>query len=448
MKFHALLCVLVGCTASNDSTIPPRDQLFYPTSAAISPDESVLFVTSANSDLTWSSGAVDVIDLALVDSAIAGWTSSQTKPPGCDRDGDHSETLVCDEAQFIRADAGARIGNFATTIAVQDRGQGRSRLIIPTRGDPSVTWVDYDGATLSCSTDTEPFALCDDDHRLLYIHDDPTIGLLSDEPFDAAADSTKDFAIITHLTTGAVTLIDSPRDGKATIADVVNGLFATNDLGYVGSSGVAVREGDLVYVGSPYEDRIQTLSVGRPVNDAPPYLIAGAYFFLDAIGTNAGGSSDTRALQFAGDRLYAMNRNPPSVMNYDTSDGTTGTAGDTLDSATDICREGERIAVSDDGDGDRVYVTCFQDGQVYIVDPRGAASEADIVSTGRGPYAAAASPTRHRVYVTNYLEDTISVIDTASGSPTHNRVVLKLGVPKPPANDTGGATDTTLPPLY
>jgi DNA-binding beta-propeller fold protein YncE len=55
-----------------------------------------------------------------------------------------------------------------------------------------------------------------------------------------------------------------------------------------------------------------------------------------------------------------------------------------------------------------------------------------LITTGRGPFAVAAAAGRGRVYVTNVLEDTVSVIDSAPGSPLRNRVVLKLGVPKPP----------------
>ena len=104
-------------------------------------------------------------------------------------------------------------GNFATDIAVQDRGDGRARLIIPMRGDPSVTWVDWDGAMLSCATDS---TTCDDVHRLASIHGDATI---SDEPFEAYVDSANEFAVVSHFSTGVVTLVDSPRDGDATFAD-------------------------------------------------------------------------------------------------------------------------------------------------------------------------------------------------------------------------------------
>src|SRR3569623_1622547 len=114
---------------------------------------------------------------------------------------------------------------FASDIVGLDfMAGGPLRLIVPTRGDPSVAWIDWDGSKLSCNPSAEGFALCDENHRLAYIHNDPDIGLLPDEPFDAYAG--KDFAIVTHLTTGAVTLIDSPLGGNASIADVAAGLFA------------------------------------------------------------------------------------------------------------------------------------------------------------------------------------------------------------------------------
>src|SRR4029079_13571919 len=116
-----------------------------------------------------------------------------------------------------------RVGNFATDIAVQDLDNGRLRLVIPTRGDPSIAWADWDGSQLSCGTG-EGYALCDDTHRLSFADTDPDIAI-PDEPFSVFADSAGQFAMVTHLTTGAVTLIDSPKDGNATITDVAQNVF-------------------------------------------------------------------------------------------------------------------------------------------------------------------------------------------------------------------------------
>ena len=444
-----LVCgITAACTASASEVRAPADQLFFPTGMAVSPGDSLLFVTNANSELRYDSGSVSVIDLAAVDQVIAGWTSaSQTVPANCQQDTDHRETLVCDEAQFILKDAGARIGNFATDIAVQDlQNNGKLRLIVPTRGDPSVTWLDWDGTQLHCNSSSTGFALCDEQHRLSYVHNDPNLALLPDEPFGVYADSLSDFAMVTHLSSGAITLIDSPRGGSPVIADVVAGLFQPDPLtGLRGATGVAGRNqgpDDIVYVGSRSENRIQMLTVGTPANYPDPnhpdhsrYIIPGDYFFEDFVGGNGAGlSSDTRGMTFSqnGNRLYVVNRRPPSLQVYDTSLSPTGFPSNTGIAATDICREASTVTALDAGDGDRAYVSCFQDGQLYIVDPRGTGSVEAIVTVGRGPYAVVAAPTRNKIYVSNYLEDTIAVLDVSPTSPTRDRVVLRIGTPKAP----------------
>ena len=244
--------------------------------------------------------------------------------------------------------------------------------------------------------------------------------------------------MVTHLTTGAVTLIDSPIGGDAVVSDVLSGFFAADPLtGLRGATGVAGRTpsaaGDIIYVSSRSEDRIQTFTVGRPVNyhptEAPLYLLPSNFFFLNLAGGNSGGSSDSRSLAFSpsGERMYVVNRRPPSLQVYDTSLGPTGTPRNVGIAATDICRQASTLSVMDTGDGERAYVTCFQDGQLYVVDPRGFSTVEDIVLVGRGPYSVAAAPSRKKVYVTNFLEDTVAVIDASPTSIYHNRVVLRIG---------------------
>ncbi|MDB4956325.1 MAG: hypothetical protein JWO36_3894 [Myxococcales bacterium] len=421
--------------------------MYFPTGMHLAPDDSVLFVANANSELRYDSGSIAVFDLNIVDQVSAGWTDPlKTMPAGldCAQDPDHTETLICDEAGFIVPHAGARLGNFATQIAVQKTGMGADpslRLIVPTRGDPSVTWMDWDGSRLSCNPSAEGYALCDEPHRLSNLHNDPNLAVLPDEPYDVFADSTGQFAVITHLTSGAVTLVDSPIGRDAVIADVVSGLFASDPLtGLRGATGVAGRTpgaaGDIIYVGSRSDNRIQMLTVGVPANrsTAEPYLETGNFFFLDLAGANAGGSIDTRSMAFSasGDRLYLINRRPPTLQVFDTSLSATGFPKNKGLAATDICRQASTLAVADTGDGDRAYIACFQDGEIYVVDPRGLSQVEDIITVGRGPYSIAAAPSRKKLYVTNFLEDTIAVVDIAPTSKTRNRVVLRMGKPKAP----------------
>lgn len=435
-----LLAAPAACTASATAVEPPADQIFFPTGMGIAPDDSVLFVANANSELQYDSGSISVLDLAVIDQVIAGWTGPTTDiPDGCNQDTDFRETLICDETQFMRPDAGVRVGNFATDIAVQDTGSGTFRLIVPTRGDPSITWIDYDGTKLSCDQTGDNFGLCDDAHRLSYVHNDPNLAQIPEEPFAAFVDSAGEYAMVTHLDTSSVTLVQSPKGGQAQVADVLTGFFNPDpNTGLVGATGIAGRSpsatGDIIYVGSSSEDRIQTFTVGNPVDDAPPFLLPGNWFFLDAVGVDAGGSTDTRGMAFSptGNLLYLLNRNPASLQIIDTSLDETGFPRNTGVGATAVCRSSSTIAVLDPGDGERAYLTCFQDGSIWIADASDEGTVEDILTVGRGPYAIVAAPTRHEVFVTNFLEDTIAVIDVAPGSPTRNRVVLRIGIPLDP----------------
>ncbi len=445
----AIVAALAGaCTAAAEDVQPPPDQFGYPTGLAVAPDDSVMFVGNANAELQYDSGTLLTIDLAIVDSVAAGWTTSGTIPANCNIDPDHIESLICDETQFIRSGAGVRIGNFMTDIAVQDTGNGTLRLIIPVRGDPSITWVDYDGTNLTCnSAPVEGFAECDDNHRLSAIQNDPDIGLVPPEPFNAFADSAGQFAMVTSLITGDVTLVDSQPGQDAEITDVAQNYFLPDPTtGLIGSTGVAGRTpnvlGDTVYVGARSEDRIQTFTVGRPVNGTLPFLIPGNWFFMDFVGENAGVSEDQRGIKFSADgsRMFEVNRDPPSLQIVDTSLGPDGFPNNRGIAASDICREASELTVLDSGDGDRVYLTCFEDGEMYVVNPEGTSTVEAIETVGRGPYAIAAAPTRNKVFITNFLEDTISVIDTTPGSENRNRVILRIGQPKPASAVESGTT--------
>jgi len=439
-----LSAVLGACTADSDEVRPRERELTFPTGITVAPNDTVAFIATANSELRFDSGTITVLELQTVQQVMDAWKTSGALPgevcgednePCCEPDPDRRETLTCDESLFIRGGASVRIGNFATDIAVQKLDEPNLRVFVPTRGDPSIAWADWDDARLSCSAGGD-FALCDDDHRLSFVRNDGDQPGLPEEPFGVFADSAGEFAMVTHLSSGAVTLIDSPKAGPVQITDVMTGVFAADPSGIRGATGIVGRTpnqpDDIVYVGSRSEDRIQTFTVGRPVNGAPPFLLPGTWFFLDAVGGNTGGSSDTRGMQFSpdGSRLYLVNRRPPSLQVIDTSLTATGFPANRPTGATDICRQASTVAVSGTGDAERAYVTCFQDGQIYVVDPRSGVLVEDIVVVGRGPYGVAPARSRDMLLVTNFLEDTVAVVDIAPGSATRNRVVLRIGRPK------------------
>jgi DNA-binding beta-propeller fold protein YncE len=430
----ALLAAAAACTASSEDVRPPENELFFPTGLAMSPDDSALFVLSANSDLRYDSGTVTAIDVAAVQNTIIARRTGSLDP-SCVDDLDTPGAIECEEAPFMFGGAGVRIGNFASALGVQDKGSGNLRVLVPVRGDPSVTWIEYDGVShdLSCGGG-QGFELCDDDHRLTRMREDEELPELAEEPFGIYVDSVSQLAVITHLASGTVSLVDSPATGTPVLADALSGLFAgnANSLIRPGATGVAGRldgAGNIFYVQSRTEDRIQMLTVAQEAGSLP-FLVPSNYFFLNGVGGVGGKSSDGRGVMFdaTGNRAYMINRSPPSLMVFDTSIDASGLPLNRLVGATDVCREASSLAVADGGNGERAFVACFLSGEVYVVDPNGSSSVEDVISVGRAPFAMAAAESRQLLFVSTFLEDSIAVIDLDPNSSTYYRVVMRIGV--------------------
>jgi hypothetical protein len=433
----ALAWLCAGCPATGDEIRPPDDQFYFPTGMDIAPDESVLFLANANSDLRFDSGAVEVVDLKRVDELIAEWLMTGEPPDDHDCEVDLSVpyTLVCDESEAIRSQSGVRIGNFATELKVQilsDESEGKLRLFAAVRGDPSLTWIDYDQdeKQLSCGG-TERFPECDDAHRLVQLRNDEDLPSLPDEPFGLFVDSSGGYVIITHLSNAASSLANAPPDGREPyLSDAVGGLFGFDEFGQTGAVSVAGRQpgstDDRIYVTSRTDARVQTLVVSRAGRF--PVLVPTEFFFMRG---TIGPSDNGRGIAFSADgsRAYIVNRSPAMLQIFDTSLDPLGVPKNEFLAGVELCAEASNLALADTGKGDRIYVACFRNGQIWSIDPRGAVVD-QIIEVGRGPHAVVVAPERKRLYVSNNLEGTVAVVDLTPEAETENRVVLRLGRPR------------------
>ena len=419
-----------GCPATSEEVRPPSDQFYFPTGMAISPDQELLFVANANSDLRYDGGTVIPVSLDRLDAVVNEWLSTGSLPSGrdCERDLMVPYTLVCNEREAVLADRGVRIGNFVTDLQIQALEDGqRLRIFTAVRGDPSLTWADWDGEDMECGSDGD-FPECNDEHRLTQLRNDDDLTGIPDEPFALHVDSVNGYVLVTHLTTGAVTLAAAPPGGEPPIlSDALGNLFAPDPVtGIRGAVGAAGRlpgtAGDRIYVTSRSESRVQVLTVLRSAGW--PVLVSAEYFFLNRVLPSTNG----RDIAFSadGNSAYIINRSPPMLHIIDTSLNQQGVPKNDLRAGVEICPEASNLAIGDPGRGERVYVACFRNGQVWVVDPVGGVVDA-IIDVGRGPHALVASSDRKRLYVSNDLEDTVAVVDLTPESPTENRVVLRLG---------------------
>ncbi len=462
-----LMIPLGGCPADRSETSPPANDPYFPTGLAVSPDwpstpeieEKFLFVVSANSNLQYDSGTVQVYDLDQVDQIVNLWLDEGRESEGCTVDASRPEALLCDTskdngdpASFVVAGASVAIGNFAVAVAAQPlASEGRVRLFVTVRGDPSVTYIDFDEASpdLECGGSGD-LPRCDDAHRLsAQREDEETLGSLPGEPFYVSFDE-QDHVFVTHLTSGLVSLVRAPT-ASATPTDFppppmlmhsVNNLWAPSIAdGSLGAAGIAPRNpaepGGLIYVTSPREARVATVRVGAGPDLQDPNdpgtiipgeeLVRGPSFFINGVAGDAA-ASNARGLAFldGGNRMVIVNRTPPSLIILDTSIGETGVPENRVLGQVEVCTAPAIVATADFGDGPIAYVPCFATGQVYAIDVDRAETLA-VVESGRGPNSVVAASARGRVYVANYAEDTISVIDARSGSETAHHVVVRLG---------------------
>jgi len=452
----AALVLVTACTATEGDVAPPEYLFYYPAGLTISPSEKSLFVLSANSDLRYSGGTMAVVDLDAVEVLTQlSLAQSMDIPSRCFYPGDRKQVLSCptenedgSPTSVMVPNATVQVGNFGVAMGVQelqtDGGDpGKLRIFATVRGDPSITWIDYDetGRQVDCGA-VGTYARCSQEHRLTRLRGSSDELAIPPEPFFLSVDGDGETVMAAHLTSGAVTLIDAPRVGGGLlpmIHDVDQSFWVpVGANGLVGAVGVATRSpgnpGSLYYVTSRFEARVAALNVarGRLGPNGRPWksLVRASSFFLNGI-TSGGFSNDARGLMFSadGNRLYLIARTPPSLQVFDTSIDITGAPRNQLIGVQDICDEAATLALADFGLGLRVVVPCFANGQVWVIDPQALTVET-TEDVGRGPAAVAVSPSRKRIYVANYAEDTLSVLDATPSVKTQNRMVLRVGTPR------------------
>jgi DNA-binding beta-propeller fold protein YncE len=137
------------------------------------------------------------------------------------------------------------------------------------------------------------------------------------------------------------------------------------------------------------------------------------------------------------DRLYALSRVPPGLAIMETETGESGEEKQVV-AFVDLCVQPSNLQLHRSESGWLLaYVVCWASGQLYVVDPR-AAELVSIIPVGKGPHDIAFAPDdpwipsylRNKAYVSNFAENTISIIDLDVQSPTWHQVIGRIGLPE------------------
>ena len=122
--------------------------------------------------------------------------------------------------------------------------------------------------------------------------------------------------------------------------------------------------------------------------------------------------------------------NPASIVSVDRRRDDEGDPVNLPMSLVEVCNGPTKMLAHDAGRGTRLFVNCFEGGQIYVVEPETLAIEA-IIEVGAGPddlVFAPKDPTR--AFVAGFASNNVSVLDLRPGSPTEYRVIQRIGFPR------------------
>lgn len=474
---------MVGCGFGQSGIEPPADRMFFPAGIAVDPGGRWLYVVNSNSDLRFNAGTVVAVDLdraaedRLPKPAAnngADWgrcpNSFFADPPAgvsrfCCRDYIDGNVLNCDERGYVAAGATVSIGSFGGTLLVQalDRpGQPpRRRLFAAVRAEPSLTFVDVtlasDGIKLRCTPEegARPNAYCQDGWRISGAKADEVTKLqFQEEPHAMLLDEALGLLYVGHL--GGIDRGRLVARGISVI-DVCDGdtrpprLASILPLALPGSGTIGVTSmtqalpgrADLpLYATAELSSDIAELvhrtpgKIGCAVPEAERdlTLVAGRGFQSSAFGTRG---ADLRGLVLFEEqaRAYVLHRqfavrgefNPASVVAIDRRLDERGRPTNQPTGIVEVCNGPNRILPHDAGRGMRLFVNCFEGGQIYVIEPNLLNVEA-VIEVGAGPAELVFAPNqKHRAFVAGFANNNVSIIDLEPGSSTEYRVIQRIG---------------------
>jgi YVTN family beta-propeller protein len=475
-----------GCNFGESGIAPPTNRVFLPAGIVADPDADFIYVVNSNSDLRFNAGTLvalpalkpsDVPNIRALPTTLScaktRFSRTEAVPDDyCCVDLVDSNIINCNEPQFVQSDATIQIGSFGGAIEIHSYPNGLRRLFVAVRAEPSITFADvtitksdsHPAGTVStrCTgslqdSQAQPLnPFCDDNWKVRR-PGGATVGelVLPEEPHVLALDDDQGILYIGHLTAVAngelqgggvstLDICDPLRPSSELFAGMARNTFlpsatlsqsvAALSLMHPGISGVPI------YATARYSTAISEMVFRSPPPSCQSQtrdltMITREHFYSSAFLPNG---ADIRGILFSDDdtQAFVLHRNdssstsnPAAIVVLDRRPLADGTPANTPIDILEVCGGPTTMHWHDAGRGKRIYVTCYDDGQIYVVDPVELMVTA-IIDAGAGPTSLAFSPRDPGVaYVASYANSHLSVIDLLPGSPTENHVVLRIGLP-------------------
>lgn len=443
---------LAGCAREPEPA--PLDRLDLPTGLAETPDGRWLLVTNGNWDRRYAGSSLVALDLDAIEQGLLA-----PHPIAASLDRDHpcrahadDPRIECDPSLVIDESLGVRLPSGAGNPAI-DRPSGPLgpvRLLIPTRLQPTLSWVDMQGPGFGADADANlRFDCGQNDERVcsprfrIGVDDDPARLHVDDQGFR--------FAYLPHLLGRRMTLLALDGEYGPSVVDVEleffrpDGLF---DTGLGGGFAVIQRPCSVVDDNAP----IDSLDCTRPFLFASERFWWGLREFQVAAGLDVVVSGDERTvlgpnLEAAepkpllagmafedperGDRLLVVHTSPPALSRVDTSLDEDGSPFVEVLDTVGLCGNPNLIVLHQPASGPRLaLVSCYGDDALAVVD-LGLFAVVQMLALGDGPNELLIDPAREWLLVANTVESSISVVELSTASPAYLSEIATLGLGTP-----------------
>ncbi|MGZ6091191.1 MAG: YncE family protein [Polyangiales bacterium] len=470
--------VASGCYKSGEGPDPDDHSPYYPVGIALSPSGKFLFLANSNFDLRFNSGTLQAFDAqAIADAAVAcrkrlvDWRGQAEKAaaqgktidtaPAC-RDGTEPGNLA---TNFARADV--RIGAFAADLNVVPRRTGPdaapvtngARLLLPVRGDASLTVVDFDedgsNITLRCAPGAGPNHFGDkcapawrltggegsgNGSRGLTLEGEPfALATMDGFPQQFAATVTG-ITTVVHQSTGDVSLfVDSERVG--TDRNDTGSPQAKLAYTLLGLPGGATAIAPFSLPGDTQNPRFlvtnrsqSTVSIVQffpdPTPDRSGLVLTGSValtpqsqgFDSRGILVDPPNPGETRPT-----RVFVTNRTPAAIVLGQVDSRGVLTFFDNVAMPVGPSRITRAVI-----DGKTLILAASFDARALVVYDPDSRRVSNVMLTHRGPYALAIDSIRKFAYIANFTDSTIQVLDLDPLAT--ESIIYSVGAPSGPRN--------------
>ncbi len=444
----------IGCYATGDGPAPDDARLYFPTGVAVSPTGNTLFVANSDFDLRFAAGTVQAFDLGLVRAEVARCLTAKT-----------TSCYGADASPFLRASV--RIGAFASDLRVIprldaagaqiDATGAKGRLVLPVRGDATLTLIDYEesaaGVLLRCSRDAainSKGGTCAPEWRIGREPSNARAITLGGEPFGVALPSSfadpgfteqGGIAAVVHQSSGDVSLfVGVSAEGSPPTAKLAYALTGLAPAGTgIGPLDILDRTDQPRTPRFLVTNRSKSfVQVVQYVRD-PGVADRSSLTLVDNVlmPTQASGF-DTRGVvvdppnpgETRPTRVFLTSRSPASIV-VGELDGTRLHFFENVPMPIGPSRITRMVVDEGRGPRTRIVASAFDARSFVVYDPDGRRTSS-VVPTHRGPFAFAQDTKNKLAFVANFTDSTVQVIDLDPSHPTYQSVVYSIGIPNGP----------------